>query len=520
MSGRTETSLVRESATVFGRTADAVVGLTTILFLLALAALVRLVPLSASVAGLTIPKLFGLGLSVAGLAVLGFGLASRVGAVDTDPSRSAGLITGLGFGVVGLVVGGVVGAVVSGGLLWVGASVVGGVGAFAVTVLPREDIGSTASPAFVSLFVGAVLVSGLLEPGWQWHPAGPQFSGGFTAAATIPLAVAFCSLLGGWAAAKSRGRFGASGRELGAYFVVYLTAFSILAVMVSIVAFVTVKGAPYALRGVRLVGHFPFVQWPFVMRPFIPLTDKLTGILPAVVGTAWLVIGATVFAVPLGVGAAIFLTEYAEQGRFTQIVETATSALWSTPSVVFGLFGAAFLIPRLGGDRSLLAGMLVLGFMLLPLVLITSREAIKSVPDEYRDASAALGVTKWKTIRSVVLPAAMPGVITGIILGVGRIAGETAPLILVLGSTLNSTEAVHVLSGFKFVARPPFVINTALLQESAALPTQIWAIIAAGVSGSPERGWATAFVLLAVVLVFYAIGIASRTYFRRKLDYE
>jgi phosphate transport system permease protein len=114
----------------------------------------------------------------------------------------------------------------------------------------------------------------------------------------------------------------------------------------------------------------------------------------------------------------------------------------------------------------------------------------------------------------------MPGVITGVILGVGRIAGETAPLILVLGSTLNSTEAIDVIGGFEFVAQPPFIANDALLSASASLPTQVWAVIAAGVSGSPSMGWATAFILLMVVLTFYAVGITARTYFRRKLNYE
>ena len=269
-----------------------------------------------------------------------------------------------------------------------------------------------------------------------------------------------------------------------------------------------------------LVANAGSLSVPMAMQPYIPLGAEPGGIFPAIVGTVWLVVGATLFAVPLGIGAAVFLTEYAEQGRGTALVEIATNALWSTPSIVFGLFGAAFLIPRIGGDESLLAGMLVLGFMLLPLVLITSREAIKSVPDEYRDASAALGVSRWQTIRSVVLPAAMPGVITGIILGVGRIAGETAPLILVLGSTLNATSAANVLEGFRFTTRPPFVANEALLSASASLPTQVWAVIAAGVSGSPSMGWATAFILLVVVLTFYAVGITARTYFRRKLNYE
>jgi len=262
------------------------------------------------------------------------------------------------------------------------------------------------------------------------------------------------------------------------------------------------------------------LSWPFVMESELPLAPDSGGIFPAIVGTVWLVVGASMFAVPLGVGAAVFLTEYAEQGYFTSVVEVATNALWSTPSVVFGLFGAAFLLPRFAGDTSLIAGQLVLGFMLLPLVLITSREAIKSVPDEYRDASAALGVSRWETIRSVVLPAAMPGVITGVILGVGRIAGETAPLILVLGTALNRPEPLDVLGGFELLGNAPFVFNGALLSETPALPSGIWAIITAGVSGSTSRGWATAFVLLTVVLLFYAIGIVSRTYFRRKLNYE
>jgi phosphate transport system permease protein len=282
---------------------------------------------------------------------------------------------------------------------------------------------------------------------------------------------------------------------------------------------VAVTGVPLFVVGLAVANAGSFA-WPMVQQAYIPLGAEPGGIMPAIVGTVWLVVGATLFAVPLGLGAAVFLTEYAEQGRFTAVVEIATNALWSTPSIVFGLFGAAFLIPRIGGDESLLAGMLVLGFMLLPLVLITSREAIKAVPDEYRDASAALGVTQWETIRSVVIPAAMPGVITGVILGVGRIAGETAPLILVLGSTLNATESAQVIQGFRFMAEPPFVANEALLSASASLPTQVWAVIAAGVSGSPSMGWATAFILLMVVLTFYAVGIVARTYFRRKLNYE
>ncbi|WP_136686524.1 phosphate ABC transporter permease PstA [Halorhabdus amylolytica] len=288
--------------------------------------------------------------------------------------------------------------------------------------------------------------------------------------------------------------------------------------VVLIVGHVATTDSPFSVAGLT-VSDGGTLSWPMVMFSAIPLGAEPGGILPAVVGTVWIVVGASLFAIPLGVGAAVFLTEYAEQGRFTALVEITTNALWSTPSVVFGLFGAAFLIPRLGDTPSLMAAMITLGFMLLPLVLITSREAIKSVPDEYRNASAALGVNRWETIRSVVLPAAVPGVVTGVILGVGRIAGETAPLILVLGVG-DAGQSVDVLGGFQFITEPPFVYNGALLEASKALPKQVWAVIAAGVSGSPSKGWGTALLLLAVVLSFYLVGILTRRYFRRKLDYE
>jgi len=163
--------------------------------------------------------------------------------------------------------------------------------------------------------------------------------------------------------------------------------------------------------------------------------------------------------------------------------------------------------------------------MLLPLVVITSREALLNVPDEYRDASAALGVSRWETIKTIVLPAAMPGVITGTILGVGRIAGETAPILLVLTGEpfpAEGPDLVNLSAGF--TSSFPFVevsaINPdALLQSATALPYQLFATITAGVGDlSDGFRWGTALVLLLVVMSFYAVGIASRIYFRRKLD--
>jgi len=265
------------------------------------------------------------------------------------------------------------------------------------------------------------------------------------------------------------------------------------------------------------------IVWPFVTNPTQGLGIQ-TGVFPALVGTIWIVLGAVVFAVPIAVGAAVFLTEYAESSAFTSAVDIATNGLWSTPSIVFGLFGLAFVVPRFGNSGSILASQLVLGFMLLPLVLITSREAMQSVPDEYRDASAALGVGRWQTIRSVVIPASMPGIITGVILGVGRIAGETAPLLLVLNGPVAPTRAPSILSGFQVGVsmQPPFVhvSNPALLESASALPYQLYAIITAGVLDDLAFGWGTAFVLLGVVLSFFAVAVASRRYFRKKLHYD
>jgi phosphate transport system permease protein len=402
------------------------------------------------------------------------------------------------------------------------------------------------------------MLVGVLGPEWSYSPANfpDSQSVTFFPRTVVPLAVMFCSLVSGWAASKAYGGFGARGRHLGAHLLIYLNASSIIVVLFGLVGFVLYKGigpvmegfevglgvgpttvfafnlvipiADIRLGGLGLEVTWP-VYWPFLMNGASILKD-VTGVLPAIYGTVWLVIGAVILAVPIAVGSAIFLTEYAERGRFTQVVEVTTNALWSTPSIVFGLFGAAFLVPRFtpAPKKSLLAGMITLGFMLLPLVLITAREAMLSVPDEYRDASAALGVSRWETIRSVVLPAAMPGVVTGAILGVGRIAGETAPLLLVMGggSFVGAGERVQVLNSFQFTASPPFVTNPELLRATTALPYQLFQVVltgtgaTAGIDDITAFGWGNALVLLVVVLWFYAIGIFARQYFRRKLKYE
>ncbi|WP_256545738.1 phosphate ABC transporter permease PstA [Halobellus inordinatus] len=544
MAGATRTRLVREDTSGADAVAALAVGVASVLFGLGLAAMFEVVGLTGTLAGVpTLPLLGGL-LLVQGVAVVVFGVGSRFGAVETNPRPDAGIVAAVAFTLIWFVVGGLVASQVLGlGLAgWLLGAILTGAAGFAATVLPREDVGSTLPAGVVTALVGLVFLSGYIAPTSVWDLGWVQ-KASLTAEFMVPVVTVFCALLTGWAAAKAYGGFGARGRRVGAYLLVYLNAAAIVGVLFALVAFTVFKGVPGLFRGltfgpgvgpestVALFGASVTFSWP-VYLPFamngVGLLNDLNGVLPAIVGTFWLVVGAVLFAVPLGVGAAIFLTEYAERGRFTQVVEVATNGLWSTPSIVFGLFGFAFLIPRFGNGKSLLAGMLTLGFMLLPLVVITSREAMLSVPDEYRDASAALGVTKWQTIRSVVLPAALPGVVTGTILGVGRIAGETAPILLTMagGVFVPGSQTADVIGGFQFTAAPPFVSNPELLQATSALPYQLYALITAGVGASGNVGnpdqfrWATALILLLVVLSFYAVGIVTRYYFRRKLDYE
>ena len=522
------------------------VAVASVLFAISLTALFEVVTISEPIAGVPVTALLGGLLILLGGTVSMFGVGSRLGYVETDPRASAGLVAGIAFGGIWFTVASLTASQTFGlgGIGWFVVALVIGGGAFFATILPREDVGSTVPAGALTALTGAVFLLDVIGPQWVWDLGFPDaFFVAVTAEFTIPTLTLFCSLLAGWASAKAYGGFGARGRHMGAYLLVYINALSIVGVLFVLLAFTIFKGLPGLFRGfaigagtgptstIVLFGTDITWTWPFYV-PFamegVGLLNEFNGVLPAIFGTIWLVIGAVVFAVPLGVGAAIFLTEYAERGRFTQVVEVATNGLWSTPSIVFGLFGFAFLIPRFGGNKSLLSGALTLGFMLLPLVVITSREAMIAVPDEYRDASAALGVSKWQTIRSVVLPAALPGVVTGVILGVGRIAGETAPILLTMAGApfTPGSETVDVIGGFQFTGAPPFVSNPALLEATSALPYQLYALITAGVGlgenvASPDQfQWATALVLLMVVLSFYAVGIAARYYFRRKLQYQ
>lgn len=218
------------------------------------------------------------------------------------------------------------------------------------------------------------------------------------------------------------------------------------------------------------------------------------GILPAILGTLYLVIGAMLFAAFLGVASAIYLAEYARQGALVRIIRIGISNLAGVPSVVFGLFGLAVFVKWFGFGVSMLSGALTLGIVVLPTIIRASEEAILAVPGSYREASLALGATKWQTVRYAVLPSALPGILTGCILGVGRAAGETAPIMF--------TAATF------FTARLP----GSIFDEVQALPYHIYALVTEGTHPEAQVpiAFGTALVLLALVLGVDLVAIILR----------
>jgi len=224
------------------------------------------------------------------------------------------------------------------------------------------------------------------------------------------------------------------------------------------------------------------------------------GILPAIIGTFYLTLGTAVLAVPLGLGAAIYLSEYAPDNQVTRIIRIAITNLSGIPSVVYGLFGLGLFVLFLGFGTSILAASMTLAIMTLPVIITTAEEALRTVPQSFRVVSISLGGTRWQTIRKVVLPEAMPGILTGVILGLERAAGETAPIMF--------TGAAFFLPQ----------LPTALTDATMALPYHLF-VISTQVPGMPiQIQFGTALVLLVFVLGMNLIAsiIRSRARARRQ----
>ena len=245
-------------------------------------------------------------------------------------------------------------------------------------------------------------------------------------------------------------------------------------------------------RGIKVI------NWQFLTQ--MPQKGMTAGgIFPAILGTLYLTIGAICFALPLGTSAAIYLTEYSAQNRLVRIIRVGINNLAGVPSVVFGLFGLAIFVKFLNFGVSILSGSLTLGILILPTIIRASEEALSAVPQSFREASLALGATKWQTIQKVVLPNSISGILTGSILSIGRAAGETAPILF--------TAATF------YTMRLP----NSVFSEVQTLPYHIYALMTEGTHSESQVpiAYGTALVLVLLVLGLNLIAFTLRNRFRR-----
>lgn len=272
-----------------------------------------------------------------------------------------------------------------------------------------------------------------------------------------------------------------------AFWIFRLMSLVVVAILVWILGFLVVKGI-----GV--------VNWEFLTS--MP-EDGMTkgGILPAIVGTLCLVVGSMIFAFPIGVMSGIYINEYAPNNWLVKFIRVMTNNLSSIPSIVFGLFGMALFVNTLGFGDSILAGSLTLGLLVLPVVIRTTEEALKAIDNSYRNASLALGATKLQTIRRVILPMAFPNIITGLILSIGRVSGETAPILF--------TVAAY------FLPKLP----TGIFDQVMALPYHLYVLATSGtdIQAARPMAYGTALVLILIVLLINLLANGLRAWFGKKV---
>ena len=269
--------------------------------------------------------------------------------------------------------------------------------------------------------------------------------------------------------------------------------------VITIIAFIVILPIIYVI-GFLVVNGIGALSWEFISQP--PRNGMTEGgLLPAILGTIFLTLGTAVAAIPLGIGAAIYLAEYAGDNRLTRLIRLAIVNLAGIPSIVYGLFGLGAFVLFLNFGTSILAGSLTLGLMTLPVLISTAEEAIRSVPADFRTVSLSLGATRWQTIRHQVLPHATPGIITGIILGLSRAAGETAPILF--------TVAAFYLPE----------LPTSIFDQAMALPYHLF-VISTQVPGMPlQIQYGTALVLLLIVLSLTLVATVFRTTMRRRREW-
>lgn len=257
-----------------------------------------------------------------------------------------------------------------------------------------------------------------------------------------------------------------------AYMVIYLAAFYSVLLLAGIIVYVFAKGFP-----VFDLSFFTTVS---------SVVKGTVGIAGNILNTVYIVVLTLLAAVPAGVGAAVWLNEYATPGRGVRLIEFATETLAGIPSIVFGLFGMMFFGTTLGFGYSILTGSLTLSLMILPLITRNTQEALRAVPDSYRNGAIGMGAGKWHMIRTILLPSAMPGIVTGILLAVGRIVGESAALLFTAGSGYLLPEA-----GSGFVSK--------IMESGGTLTIQMYLSLA---RAEYDTAFGIAAVLLCIVLAF------------------
>jgi phosphate transport system permease protein len=274
--------------------------------------------------------------------------------------------------------------------------------------------------------------------------------------------------------------FSSRSNQSSAYFILTFSLVFILYPLIVIIANLIVNGGSG-------------ITWGFLTEDVLKHGAE-GGVNHAILGTFIIIAGTALIALPLGVASAIYLNEYAKSGPIIRVIRIATDILQGIPSIVFGLFGFAVFVPIFG--ISILSGLLVMSFMTLPIIIRASEEALICVPQNLREGSYALGATKWQTIRKVVLPPAIPGILTGGVLGLGRAAGETAPIMF--------TAAIFIAPLPTTIFDPVQVLSFHLLQLSRWI----------GAYPVEQNAWATALLLVGIVLGMNAIAMIVREKYR------
>ncbi|MCB9799407.1 MAG: phosphate ABC transporter permease PstA [Candidatus Omnitrophica bacterium] len=239
------------------------------------------------------------------------------------------------------------------------------------------------------------------------------------------------------------------------------------------------------------------LSWEFLTQS-PRLGMRAGGIFPAIVGTVYLVLGTMLFALPVGILAAVYLTEYAKDNWLTRVIDIAIVNLAGVPSVVYGLFGLGLFVVFLKFGASIIAGSLTLAIMSLPVIITASREALNTVPQSFREVSLALGATRWQTIRHVVLPNSISGIVTGTILALSRAAGETAPILFTVAAF--------------YLPRLP----QSLFDQCMALPYHLYVLSTQVPNIKPHIQYGTALVLVLMIMIMNIVAIVIRSHFRKK----